>query len=380
MKKSRQNSNKPISLKKTIITSVFGDKIDEELQRRLREDIDYVGSFHYGRNEIKYNIKSKCGINFNDAKIDSKKTAGFFQNRKNESLFYQYWIMDKTRPLVFFIHGNAENSTTHPFFLYNLLFQKYNLFVFDQIGYGDSDGIRGSLDNFNDYIDNIDDFINFARNSNNLYKNDIYLAGFSTGALEVLYYYIFKDKKHSKEVYNNTKKIFLFSSFFKPHRRLINFPAEIFLIIFSRFFGKDRLIKQVKQKTILESDEEFYIQTYKNLTDNADFLKRRKSDTRIYKVNSNRWISRIILAQIRLFIRILFNRKSAAKDIRNLKVYFYVSENDFVVDNRQTLKIAKLLNLQNNVVISKNAFHDFMDYEDERGANFYSDLNKKLQD
>lgn len=380
MIKTKQKSDKTISLREKIISRVFGDKIDEKLQKWLRENINYEGSFRFGKKEVRYNIRSKYGINFNDAAIDAKKTAGFFKNRINQSLFYQYWIIDENRPLIFFIHGNAESSTTHPLFLYNLLSLKYNLFVFDQVGYGDSDGVRGIFDSFGNYIDNIDDFIKFTLNNNNLNKNDIYLAGFSTGALEVLFYYIFKNKNRDKEVYKNTKKIFLLSPFFRSHRRLVNIPTEIFLILFNRLFGKNRLIRQSEQKKILENNEDFYIQTYKNLTDNAEFLKRRRRDTRIYKVNSNRWISRIILAQNKLYSYIILNRREIIKNIKDIKVYFYISENDLVVDNRQTLKIAKLLNLQSNVILSKNAYHDFLDYEDARGEAFYSDLNKKLSD
>lgn len=376
---AKQKSGKTISFMEKIVTAVFGDKIDEELQNRLRADINYNGSFKFNDIVVKYNIKSGGGIKFNDDAIDLKSSSGYFKNRKNDSLFFQYWIMDKNKPLFFFVHGNAESSTTHPKFLYTLLSQKYNLFVFDQIGYGDSEGIRGSLDDFSDYINNIDDFIIFALNSNNLHKNDIYLAGFSTGALEVLYYYFIENKGQIKTVYN-VKKIFLFSPFFKAHRRLINNPTAIFLVIFSRFFGKNRLIRQAEQKTILDNDEEFYIQAYKNLTDNAVFLRRRKRDTRIYKVNSNRWISQIILAQLKIFGFILFNCRRIIKNIKDIKVYFYISENDLVVDNKRTLKIAKLLNLKNNVFISEKAYHDFLDYEDERGAIFYSDLNKKLAD
>lgn len=377
---AKQKSGKTISFMEKNVTAVFGDKIDEELQNRLRADINYNGSFKFNDIVVKYNIKSGDGIKFNDEAIDVYGYSEFFRNHKNESLFFQYWIMDKNKPLFFFIHGNAESSTTHPKFLYNILSQGYNLFVFDQIGYGDSNGIRGSLDDFSDYINNIDDFINFTLNSNNLHKNDIYLAGFSTGALEILYYYFINKKLFIKNDLDRVKKIFLFSPFFKAHRRLINIPTAIFLVIFSRFFGKNRLIRQTEQNTILENDENFYIQTYRNLTDNADFLRRRKLDTRIYKVNSNRWISRIILAQIRLFSRIILNSRRIIKNIKDIKVYFYISENDLVVDNNQTVKIAKLLNLKNNVFISEKAYHDFLDYEDERGAIFYSDLNKKLAD
>jgi len=380
MIKTKQKSDKTISLTEKIISRVFGDKIDEKLQKRLREDINYDGSFGCEGIFFNYNIKSKEGIKFNKDEIDRNSFSGFFKNRKNQSLFYQYWIMDKTKPLFFFIHGNAESSTTHPLFLYNLLSQKYNLFVFDQVGYGDSDGVRGSLDDFDDYISNIEEYIIFTLNSNNLNKNDIYLCGFSTGALEVLYYYLIKNKRDIKSVHDRIKKIFLFSTFFRAHRRLVNIPTAIFLILFNRFFGKSRLIRQSEQKTILDNDEEYYIQTYKNLTDNADFLRRRRRDTRIYKVNSNRWISRIILAQLKLFGHILFNRNKFIEKTANIKVYFYISENDLVVDNRQTLKIAKLLNLKSNVFILEKAYHDFLDYEDERGALFYSDFNKKLSD
>ncbi|HOJ64620.1 MAG TPA: alpha/beta fold hydrolase [Spirochaetota bacterium] len=350
--------------------------MDRELQKRLRINVNLKDKFKFNGSYIDYKIISSQGIIFSDD-IDKFHSYGFLKN-KGRKIFYQSWILDNKKPFIFFLHGNAENSTTHPAFIYNCIKKGYNFISFDQIGYGDSDGLRGIIKSFDEYIENVD--IVFEYFYNKLKENCpiFYFAGFSMGGLELLYYLIFYKKYSNSKKVESIKKGFLFAPYLKNHKRLINSFLEYYFLIFNRCFSYKKLLREDSQKAIFENDDQFYINLYKNLSDNRDFLIRRKKDIRIHRLNSNKWLSIMIKSQREIKNKIFSSKE--IDNIKNISLYFFINENDLVVDNTIVVEYCKKLGLMDNLFLQKSFYHDFLDYEDERINYFYKRFFELLEE
>lgn len=341
-------------------------KLDRNLQKKLREDVNISDSFKFKNEIINYTILSKKGLIFNN---DLDQFHNFtFLNVKNKKIFVQWWIVNYNNPFIFFLHGNAENSSTHTSFIYNCIKESYNFLSFDQIGYGDSDGIRGVMKSFDQYIDILesvfDYFYNKIKEENN---NPIFhFVGFSMGGLEILYYLIFYDKytKNYKKM-KSIKNVILLAPYLRNHKRLINSFMELYFLLFYNCFSYTKLLREKSQKDVLEKNNEYYINLYKNLTDNKNFLIKRKKDTRIHRLNSNKWLAINIKAQKQIKRKIYYCNETK-KRLKDFNLYFFINEKDFVVDNIIVLKYSNILNLRKNTFLQKTFYHDFLDYEDER--------------
>jgi len=78
---------------------------------------------------------------------------------------------------IIFLHGNAENISTHSGLVYWLTQYQYNVFIFDYRGYGKSTG-KAELSGMLDDINSSRTYVS-SRNSSN---NKTYLMGHSLGA------------------------------------------------------------------------------------------------------------------------------------------------------------------------------------------------------
>jgi len=111
-------------------------------------------------------VTSERGLEFLDNGLNTLHHFGFKKCYSNDGkrdfdIFYQYWISDPSLPSILFFHGNAENSCTHPKFFYHLVLKGYNVFAFDNIGHGNSSGLRGSVKFYSDYIDIVNEIFSF---------------------------------------------------------------------------------------------------------------------------------------------------------------------------------------------------------------------------
>lgn len=352
--------------------------IDRILQKKLREDLFIQDRFRFNDSYVSYKIISKQGLIFED-EIDKFHYCSFLKNR-GKRIFYQSWIIDNNRSFIFFAHGNAENSSTHPSFIYHCIKNGYNFISFDQIGYGDSDGIRGTIRSFQEYIENLNIVFEYFYNKFKENNPIFYFVGFSMGGLEILYYIIFYEMYSKNSMIDNIKKVFLFSPYLKNHNRLINNFFEYYFLLFNKCFSFTELLKTrvESQKAIFENGDDFYINLYRNLTDNKEFLIKRKKDIRIHRLNSNKWLSSMIKAQREIKRKIYYSR-SVREKLKKMNLYFFISEKDFVVDNIIALKYSKILNLKDNTFLQKGFYHDFLDYEDQRIDSFYKNFFALLQ-
>lgn len=356
--------------------------IDRNLQKKLRShsEIDDFFLDSINNKKIKYTIKSGEGILFNNKNIDIHHHSGFVKSN-NKRIFYQYWEIDETKPIIFFIHGNAENSSTHPLFIYNCINNGFNFFTFDQEGHGDSDGIRGSFSSFDQYIQHTNNLLSiclkiFGKNSK---TPPLIFTGFSVGGLIALYYLLCAYyKKGDQDLQKNAqfiKKIFLFAPYLRNHKRIMPRIMECFLRINPFKFSTLKLMRAESQKKIFTCDVKFYINMYKNLSDNKTFLSRRWKDKRIHRLNSLHWLTNLIKAQQKTF---KMSKKLQKEKL--IPIYFFVNDNDLVVDNIRTNKIYKNLLPFSTLIIQNNFFHEFLDYEDMRSKIFLDKFFKFIEE
>ncbi len=160
------------------------------------------------------------------------------------------------------------------------------------------------------------------------------------------------------------KNVFLFSPWFMTHKRLINNFTKIYLFLFQKFFNYEKLMNLKLQKQILDMDIDSYINLNKNLTDNRRFLEIRKKDTRIFRVLSKKRLAEIYNAQKRIF---------KTENVNNINFFVFLPEKDLIVDSEITIYLIRKWN--GYFEILKNAYHDFLDYEDSRWDNFKNLLN-----
>ncbi len=339
-------------------------RIDRELQRLTRRNVEASFTYQYFGKNVNINISSDNGLKFNN-NFDSFHNVGFIKNKNNYNLFYQIWLQDKDKPLVVFFHGSAENSSTHPLFVFNALSKGYNVISFDQEGYGSSDGIRGTFRNNDDYIQNTKLIID---KSELLYKEKFnkmpsyIFTGSSAGCAILLYFYL-------KIKPENVIKIFLFSPYLKIHKRVINPIANKIIGIVK--FKSFPLMREDSQRLIYENDQDNYLNMNKNISDNKHFLINRFKDTRIHRINSLKWLSAIIRKQNFIYYYSIKKKHECF----NIPVYCFISENDLIVDNKRTFNFMKNIGQKKNLFRQAGFSHEFLEYQDKRGEMFYTLLN-----
>lgn len=403
------------------------------IQKELQKPIFFEDCFLQDNRQIYFSISSEKGLEYLDSGINGFHNYGIKKvniklKKKVESydIFYQYWLTDPDSPSIFFLHGNAENSSTHPKFFHYFLSKNYNVFTFDHIGHGSSSGYRGILYDYSEYIETIIQIFQFyhniLKNSQNIkYKNKKVktkeptwiLAGFSMGGLLAVDFinkmrnknsksykksddfsneYTFKKNKIdnnplknlSKEIikstnnpdssnecdtsiYSSIKSLILLAPWLSTHKRLINCLVKLYLKLFSPLFNKEGLISVDLQRKVFNMDETQYIKLNKNLTDNETFLKIRFKDKRIYRLNSKFRLATIIHEQDKL----INDKQKIEKEI-----FAIIPENDYVVDSNISVKYLQF----QGAIIHKlpGAYHDFLDYNDSRWTILTDHLNNYL--
>ncbi|MEJ5273188.1 MAG: alpha/beta hydrolase, partial [Spirochaetota bacterium] len=167
--------------------------------------------------------------------------------------------------------------------------------------------------------------------------------------------------------FSEVKNVILFSPWIMTHKRLINNFTKLYLFAFHNFFNPKSLINFKIQEEVLKMDTESYILLNKNLTDNEEFLRIRKKDTRIFRVISKRRLAEIYKAQLRLI---------KTENKKNLKFYLFLPEKDIIVDSDSSEKLIRKFN--GEIFYLKNSYHDFLDYFDDRWKDFIKNLNNCL--
>jgi alpha-beta hydrolase superfamily lysophospholipase len=344
--------------------------IDHDLQQAVRVEVEYKAHFSCQGRQVEYRVSSRRGLEFLESAIQKGHHHGLVQTPGGITLFYQFWTGAPGKDVFFYNHGNAENSSAHPLLFYSLLQKGYGVISFDQQGFGESDGIRGSIGSFIEYRDNLDFMYDYLlgrySEETGLPVPPVIMAGFSLGGLLTLQWLIHSFKRGK----SLPKEVILFAPYLKTHKRLVSPFTEIMLILLAPFFSMTKMLRQDSQRAVLCGSVNEYLEMYKNLSDNESFLRRRFNDKRIHRINSRRWISRAILLQKSLFHQV---RRKDVKSLLNERVplSIFYSGKDRVVDSDAIEKMATLLDIKDTIYYSAGSFHEFLDYEDSRGDEFY---------
>ena len=110
---------------------------------------------------------------------------------RNLKIFYRLWTpvegLDKARASLVVVHGAAEHSGRHEHFGTRYAQKKgFAVWALDLPGLGQSEGLRGHIDDFDDYLDDVGLLLRMVRAQ--MPGKMVFLVGFSLGGLIVLNY------------------------------------------------------------------------------------------------------------------------------------------------------------------------------------------------
>ncbi len=117
-------------------------------------------------------------------KITGKE--GILIDKQGRKIPFCSWMPSKTLVQLVLIHGFSEHMRYYFSAAENLCAKGIAVHMMDLPGHGAAEGIRGHIDDFQEYVDNIDLILN--ENPNFLKTKPVYLLGHSLGALISVHY------------------------------------------------------------------------------------------------------------------------------------------------------------------------------------------------
>jgi alpha-beta hydrolase superfamily lysophospholipase len=121
-------------------------------------------------------------LNIEGYRIDMKHMESHFENKNNQSIYYQYWLPEnEPRKILLLCHGLNEHSGRYQHLAEYFTGKGYGIYGFDHIGHGKSDGTRSYVEDFSTFNDPILIILDKIRIS---YPDaPVYLVGHSMGGL-----------------------------------------------------------------------------------------------------------------------------------------------------------------------------------------------------
>ncbi len=124
-----------------------------------------------------------------------KNISGNFKGQGNLDLFYRgYLPIRKPKAVLLILHGLAEHSGRYMNVVDYFVPRGYAVYGFDQRGHGQSEGMRGCVQNFSYYISDLNTFSEMVRVNHSSEK--VFLIGHSVGGTIAIAYCIY----HQNEV------------------------------------------------------------------------------------------------------------------------------------------------------------------------------------
>ena len=99
-----------------------------------------------------------------EEELERVKVCGNFKAFDGINIYYEYFLAENSRASVVIVHGLSEFTKKFYEFIYYLLNQGLNVFIYDQRCHGLSERLTDNIDllhvdNFNDYVEDLSQFI-----------------------------------------------------------------------------------------------------------------------------------------------------------------------------------------------------------------------------
>lgn len=115
---------------------------------------------------------------------------------KGLKLYVHHWPAVIPKATMIIVHGYAEHGYRYDEFAKFLNEHQIEVYAYDQMGYGQSEGLKAYVDRFGDYINDLDKVIRHVKGSQMQSTMPIFLFGHSMGGLVVAKYAIEEENSH----------------------------------------------------------------------------------------------------------------------------------------------------------------------------------------
>ncbi len=262
----------------------------------------------------------------------------FMKTKDENDLFYKY-VEKKSTITVIFTHGYGEYSKRYQLLYDYFLSKDYSCLMYDLRGHGNSSGVRGHVNDFNDYLDDLDVMVKFIKSKKPL--DTIILGGHSLGGLITLLYSI----KNSEKI----DGVFLSSPYLKLAMRVPFIKKQA-----SRVLSK--ILPSIKMKSGIDASK---------LNHDSQSVKDYLLDPMVHKVVTPRWFTETEKAQ-----------KEVEKKIKKLKIplFFMQGGEDILASPKGGKKIFDKIEFGDKIYkLYPELYHEVL--HEPQKLEIYSEIN-----
>lgn len=159
--------------------------------------------------DYKLDIIPDCEFNTRISDVEKKlvecRTTGSFNAFDNTKIYYEFFLSEGNRASIVIVHGLSEFTKKFYEFIYYMLNQGYNLFIYDQRCHGLSGRLTSHrdllhVDRFDDYVRDLNQFMDEVVTPNT--DRPVYLYAHSMGCAVAALYLARYRKKIKKAIFS----------------------------------------------------------------------------------------------------------------------------------------------------------------------------------
>ena len=163
----------------------------------------------------------------------------------------------------------------------------------------------------------------------------------------------------------------MFAPYLSLHKKRKRVCDDFFIDLYKRdrlaIHGMDR------QRAMMNVDFDMFVNANANSCDNIDYLKIRHKDATFYKFHSYLQLSAYQMMQKKIWQY----GENMAPDI---PTWIFAAEHDLTVDNNFAKRLMHIWGQEKRFITIEGAYHQMLDYTDERGSQFSFALTKALHE